>query len=95
MKELSIQEIEAVSGAGFIKDGLVGVGSKIGDAAFQAFGPYMNVKVPLFGQINIAQKFPGLGKDLGSQIGGNVGDKIESRLTSLPGVGGLFKKLLG
>lgn len=95
MKELSIQEIEAVSGAGFIKDGLVGVSSKIGDAAFRAVGTYINMKVPFLGQIDIVQKFPDLGKDLGAKIGGSVGGKIESCLTSLPGVGGLFKKMLG
>lgn len=32
MKELSIQEIDAVSGAGFIKDSLTSVGGKVGDA---------------------------------------------------------------
>ncbi|WP_413495184.1 hypothetical protein [Morganella psychrotolerans] len=95
MRELNIQEVENASGAGFIKDALVGFGSKAGDAVFQALGQFMNVKVPVLGQINIAEKYAGLGKDLSSQIGGSIVDKIESRLTALPGVGGLFKKLLG
>ncbi|WP_413484489.1 hypothetical protein [Morganella psychrotolerans] len=90
MRELNLQEIENASGAGFIKDALVGFGGKTGDAAFQAF-----VKLPVLGTINIAEKYAGLGKDLGSQIGASIGEKIETRLTSLPGVGGLFKKLLG
>ncbi|EPF5869201.1 hypothetical protein ACWQEN_001647 [Morganella morganii] len=95
MKELSIQEIEAVSGAGFIKDSLTSVGGKVGDATFRAFVSFVNVKVPLLAQMNIGQKYPDLGKNLGSQIGGKVGGTIETGLTLLPGVGGLFKKILG
>lgn len=44
--------IEAVSGAGFIKDGLADVGSKVGSAAFRVFGLYLNVNVLIPGRIN-------------------------------------------
>ncbi|WP_413495187.1 hypothetical protein [Morganella psychrotolerans] len=91
MKELSVNEIETISGAGFIKDGFISLGGEIGDFAFKQFGKHMNVNVPIFGSINIASKFPGLGKDVGSQIGGSIGNKIETNLSGLPIIGGLFK----
>ncbi|AUU83754.1 hypothetical protein MXF13_12275 [Leclercia adecarboxylata] len=95
MKELTLLEIEAVSGAGWLQDGIASLGGKIGNFAWTTAGDLLSVDVPLIGNINLGQIAPTLGEKLGQSVGSTVGYTIESTLGSLPVIGGLFSKLLG
>ncbi len=95
MKELTAFEIECVSGAGWLQDGLASLGSKIGTAAWSMGTDLLSVDLPLIGTVNLSTIAPDLGEKVGSNIGSTVGGMIESTLASLPIVGGLLNKLLG
>lgn len=91
MRELTAFEIENVSGAGWLQDGLASLGSKVGAAVWTMGTDALSINLPLLGTINLADLAPDLGKSVGSSIGGT----IESTLASLPVIGGLLNKLLG
>jgi len=90
MRELSVQDIQQVSGAGFIQDIGTNVGSGIGGIIFGLSKDYLNVNVPFLGTVNIGDLFPNLGHEIGGNIGGSLGGTVESTLGSIPLVGGLF-----
>ncbi|WP_271790351.1 hypothetical protein [Commensalibacter communis] len=95
MRELSIVEIQTVAGAGFIKDGLSSIGGNVGNFGYNLISSYLNVQLPVLGNVNLSNLLPTLGKDVGTAIGSQVGGQIESTLTSLPLVGGVIGKILG
>ncbi|WP_333854744.1 hypothetical protein [Leclercia sp.] len=96
MKELTAFELECVSGAGWLQDGLASLGSKLGAAAWAAMSSeQLNVDLPLLGSINLATLAPELGENLGKSMGSSIGGKIESALANLPVIGGLVNKWLG
>ena len=84
MRELTAFEIENVSGAGWLQDGLAALGSKVGAAAWTMGTDALSINLPLLGTLNLADLAPDLGKTLG-----------ESTLAGLPVIGGLLNKLLG
>ncbi|HCD8714235.1 TPA: hypothetical protein NEC22_001221 [Klebsiella pneumoniae] len=91
MRELTAFEIENVSGAGWLQDGLAALGSKVGAAAWTMGTDALSINLPLLGTLNLADLAPDLGESVGSTIGGT----IESALAGLPVIGGLLNKLLG
>lgn len=91
MRELTAVEIENVSGAGWLQDGLATLGSKVGAAVWTMGTDALSINLPLIGTINLAD----LGKTLGESVGSSIGGTIESTLASLPVIGGLLNKLLG
>lgn len=91
MRELTAFEIENVSGAGWLQDGLASLGSKVGAAAWTMGTDALSINLPLIGTLNLAD----LGKTLGESVGSTIGGTIESALASLPVIGGLLNKLLG
>ncbi|MFY9996831.1 MAG: hypothetical protein WAK61_17800 [Leclercia sp.] len=95
MKELTALEIEYVSGAGWLQDGLASLGSKIGAAAWGMGSDVLSIDLPLIGTINLATIAPDMGANIGNAIGSSVGGSIESTLGGLPLIGGLLNKLLG
>ena len=95
MRELTAFEIENVSGAGWLQDGLASLGSKVGASVWTMGTDALSISLPLIGTINLADLAPDLGKTLGESVGSTIGGTIESALASLPVVGGLLNKLLG
>ena len=95
MRELTAFEIENVSGAGWLQDGLASLGSKVGASVWTMGTDALSISLPLIGTINLADLAPDLGKTLGESVGSTIGATIESALASLPVVGGLLNKLLG
>lgn len=95
MRELTVVEVQYIAGAGFIQNGLTSFGGLLGNAAYKALNPFLNINIPSVGSINLGTIFPDLGQQVGSSIGNKVGGTIESTLTGLPGVGDFFGKLLG
>ncbi|SVU31812.1 Uncharacterised protein [Klebsiella pneumoniae] len=95
MRELTAFEIENVSGAGWLQDGLAALGSKVGAAAWTMGTDALSINLPLLGTLNLADLAPDLGKTLGESIGSSFGGTIESALAGLPVIGGLLNKLLG
>ena len=95
MKELTLVEIEAVSGAGWLQDSLASLGSKIGSFAWTTAGDVLSVDVPLIGKVNLATIAPDLGEKVGNSVGYSIGHSIESKLGALPVMGSLFNKLFG
>lgn len=93
MRELTAFEIENVSGAGWLQDGLAALGSKVGAATMGTDA--LSINLPLLGTLNLADLAPDLGKTLGESVGSTIGGTIESALAGLPVIGGLLNKLLG
>lgn len=94
MRELTAFEIENVSGAGWLQDGLAALGSKVGAAAWTMGTDALSINLPLLGTLNLADG-AGLGKTTGESVGSTIGGTIESALAGLPVIGGLLNKLLG
>ena len=94
MRELTATEINAVSGAGWLQDGLASLGGKTGSAVW-SLGSTLSVDLPILGTINLSTIAPGLGETIGSTIGSTIGGVIESTLASVPLFGALINKLLG
>lgn len=94
MKELSVVELEAVSGAGWLQDNLAAMGSKIGAIVWEKSGSYLNVEAPLIGTVNLAVIAPDLGKNMGQSVGSAIGGAIENALIGLPVVGNILNKWL-
>jgi hypothetical protein len=69
MRELTAFEIENVSGAGWLQDGLAALGSKVGAAAWTMGTDALSINLPLLGTLNLADLAPDLGKTLGESIG--------------------------
>ncbi|WP_058912518.1 hypothetical protein [Entomohabitans teleogrylli] len=88
MKELSIIEIEAVSGAGWLQNALANIGGVFGNTL------YNSTPIQFTASMTIQQAIPTLGQVFGSSIGHNLGGQLENMLTNLPVVGGLFEKVL-
>lgn len=95
MKELNNCELEIVSGCGVITDSLNIIGGDIGDFGYKLVSNTLSVSLPIIGNVSIGSVFPELGRTVGGAIGTVLGDNIESRLASLPYIGGAINKLLG
>ena len=54
MRELTAFEIENVSGAGWLQDGLASLGSKVGAAAWTMGTDALSINLPLIGTLNLA-----------------------------------------
>lgn len=54
MRELTAFEIENVSGAGWLQDGLASLGSKVGAAVWTMGTDALSINLPLLGTINLA-----------------------------------------
>ena len=93
MRELTAFEIENVSGAGWLQDGLAALGSKVGAAAWTMGTDALSINLPLLGTLNLADG-AGPAKP-GESVGSTIGGTIESALAGLPVIGGLLNKLLG
>ncbi|VUS22372.1 hypothetical protein [Klebsiella spallanzanii] len=93
MRELTTFEIDAVSGAGWLQDGLASIGSQLGSAVWSAESSLLNIELPIVGKINLATFAPNLGKTVGETLGSSIGGSIENSLSSLPNLGGFFTKL--
>lgn len=94
MRELTAFEIENVSGAGWLQDGLAALGSKVGAAAWTMGTDALSINLPLLGTLNLAD-WRRTGQNLGESVGSTIGGTIESALAGLPVIGGLLNKLLG
>lgn len=96
MRELTAIEIDSVSGAGWLQDGLASLGSTIIDSAWsfssQAIG---SINLPIIGSIDFATISPDLGKTVGNVVGSALGFTLEAALASIPVVGGFLNKILG
>ena len=94
MRELTAFEIENVSGAGWLQDGLAALGSKVGAAAWTMGTDALSINLPLLGTLNLADP---------RRTGQNLRRKHRlfyrrhhrSTLAGLPVIGGLLNKLLG
>ncbi|WP_434665895.1 hypothetical protein ACMYSO_16055 [Klebsiella sp. B345] len=95
MRELTAIEIDAVSGAGWLQNGLAALGEQAGAAIWSLGGNVLTIDLPIIGSINIADIAPDLGKTVGHTAGSVVGGAIESTLAGVPVIGGLLNKLLG
>ncbi|EPK2435986.1 hypothetical protein MDX13_002950 [Klebsiella pneumoniae] len=94
MRELTAFEIENVSGAGWLQDGLAALGSKVGAAAWTMGTDALSINLPLLGTLNLADLAPDLGKTLGESVGSTIGGTIESALAGLPVIeGACFRRL--
>ncbi len=58
MRELTAFEIENVSGAGWLQDGLAALGSKVGAAAWTMGTDALSINLPLLGTLNLADPAP-------------------------------------
>lgn len=94
MRELTAFEIENVSGAGWLQDGLAALGSKVGAAAWTMGTDALSINLPLLGTLNLADG-AGHRQTTGESVGSTIGGTIESALAGLPVIGGLLNKLLG
>ena len=56
MRELTAFEIENVSGAGWLQDGLAALGSKVGAAAWTMGTDALSINLPLLGTLNLADR---------------------------------------
>ncbi len=63
MRELTAFEIENVSGAGWLQDGLAALGSKVGAAAWTMGTDALSINLPLLGTLNLADPAPDLGQN--------------------------------
>lgn len=95
MKELTASQLEAISGAGWLKNCMATVSGKIGNGIWVTTGDVLTVELPVVGTFNMADLSPSLGRNIGNAIGSTVGGAIENILGSIPVVGSLCKKLLG
>lgn len=90
MQELSVSQMETISGAGWLQDSLASIGGKIGDAIWKSSSNMLSVDVPLVGTLNLATFAPDMGMKVGTTIGSNIGGDIEAKLSSLPTIGSAF-----
>ena len=58
MRELTAFEIENVSGAGWLQDGLAALGSKVGAAAWTMGTDALSINLPPLGTLNLADRDP-------------------------------------
>jgi hypothetical protein len=93
MKELTVLELEMVSGAGWLQDGLTSLGQACGAALWKTANDMLSVDLPLVGPINLTVFAPDLGKTLGSSVGNSIGGFLETTLSALPEIGTFFTKL--
>lgn len=77
MRELTAFEIENVSGAGWLQDGLAALGSKVGAAAWTMGTDALSINLPLLGTLNLADTAPDTGKTTGESVGSTIGGTIE------------------
>lgn len=95
MKELTVIEIENVSGAGFIQNALSNVGGLFFDMGYQMVSSSLSITLPIVGTISIGTVFPELGLRIGQEVGNVVGRGIEGALARIPIIGGGINKILG
>ncbi len=69
MRELTAFEIENVSGAGWLQDGLAALGSKVGAAAWTMGTDALSINLPLLGTLNLADPAPDLGQNRAKALG--------------------------
>jgi hypothetical protein len=73
MKELTVLELEMVSGAGWLQDGLTSLGQACGAALWKTANDMLSVDLPLVGPINLPFLAPEVGKTFGSSVGISLG----------------------
>lgn len=96
MRELTAIEIDSVSGARWLQDGLASLGSTIGDSAWSLGSKALgSISLPIIGSIDFTTIAPDLGKTVGNAVGTALGFTLEGALSSIPVVGGLLNKILG
>jgi len=93
MKELTVMELELVSGAGWLQDGLETLGGQFGTALWSTASDMLNVDLPLIGRVNLGIFAPDLGTEVGTSLGSTIGGFIETSLSALPKTGSFFTKL--
>ena len=69
MRELTAFEIENVSGAGWLQDGLAALGSKVGAAAWTMGTDALSINLPLLGTLNLADSAPDPAKPRAKALG--------------------------
>lgn len=69
MRELTAFEIENVSGAGWLQDGLAALGSKVGAAAWTMGTDALSINLPLLGTLNLADLAPDWAKPQAKALG--------------------------
>lgn len=69
MRELTAFEIENVSGAGWLQDGLAALGSKVGAAAWTMGTDALSINLPLLGTLNLADLAPDWAKPRAKALG--------------------------
>ncbi|MDD9651755.1 hypothetical protein [Klebsiella pasteurii] len=94
MRELTAIEIDTVSGAGWLQDGLASLGSQAG-AAVWSLGSNLSIQLPVLGTVDLTSISPDLGEKIGKTVGLAIGGIVETALSNVPVVGFLVKKLLG
>lgn len=95
MRELTITDIDNVSGAGFIKNGLGSMCGWVGDTGYKMVSDSLSINIPGLGNITIGDTLPDLGKTIGTAVGEHIGGNIESAIASIPGIGGILNGWLG
>ncbi|MCX8957930.1 hypothetical protein [Erwinia psidii] len=94
MRELSLQEVSQVNGAGVIQDTLSSVGGKIGNSLYGLISN-ITIEVPVLGSVSLGSILPDAGASLGSSIGSQIGGTVENLLASIPVIGSWLNSLLG
>lgn len=93
MRELTVVELDVVSGAGWLKDGLSTIFGQFGEALWVPENTALGISVSGLGTINLSTLAPTLGKTVGQQVGSAIGGAIETALTSLPTAGWVFTEI--
>ncbi len=95
MRELTAFEIENVSGAGWLQDGLASLGSKGRRRRMDDGTDALSINLPLIGTLNLADLAPDLGKTWAKASGRLSVAPSKVRWRACPVIGGLLNKLLG
>lgn len=94
MRELTAFEIENVSGAGWLQDGLAALGSKVGAAAWTMGTDALSINLPLLGT-SIWPTWRRTWAKPWAKALGRLSAAPSKVLAGLPVIGGLLNKLLG
>lgn len=96
MRELTVVELNDVSGAGWLKDAMTTFGTQVGESLWTSGNSALSsvlssIEIPVIGKIDLMTLAPNLGKTLGQTLGSVLGGAIEDTLSALPNVGQYFK----
>jgi hypothetical protein len=94
MRELTEHEYIQVSGSGIIIEISGMIGEYVGDFVYSQV-PALAIKLPIIGTIDIKDYFPGLGIDVGRNLGESIGATIENIIGKIPLIGCVLNKLIG